>query len=85
MKKKMWCRKEHEHNVAQDEKKRKSSKKEDGLGRNTGWSAFASTAIPSFSLLEINDQDFCSLLDKYVCRNGPRLRRGIGQSFCGKN
>jgi hypothetical protein len=32
--------------------------------------AFANTVIPGFSLLEIHDQDFCSLLDMYVFRNG---------------
>jgi hypothetical protein len=30
---------------------------------------FASTAIPGFSLLEIHDQDFCSLLNIYMLRN----------------
>jgi hypothetical protein len=32
--------------------------------------AFASTVIPGFSLLQIHDQDICSLLDMYVFRNG---------------
>jgi hypothetical protein len=32
--------------------------------------AFASTVIPDFSLLEIHDQDFYSLLDMYVFGNG---------------
>jgi hypothetical protein len=32
--------------------------------------AFASTVVPVFSLLEIHDQDFHSLLDRYVFRNG---------------
>jgi hypothetical protein len=32
--------------------------------------AFASTFIPDFSLLEICDQDFCSLLDINMFRNG---------------
>jgi hypothetical protein len=32
--------------------------------------AFASTVIPGFSLLEIHDQDFYSLLDMYVFQNG---------------
>jgi hypothetical protein len=32
--------------------------------------AFATAVIPGFSLLEIHDQDFCSLLDMYVLRNG---------------
>jgi hypothetical protein len=32
--------------------------------------AFASTVIPSFSLLEIHDKDFYSLLDMCVFRNG---------------
>jgi hypothetical protein len=32
--------------------------------------AFASIVIPSFSLLEIRDQDIDSLLDVYVFRNG---------------
>jgi hypothetical protein len=32
--------------------------------------AFASTVIPGFSLLEGHDQDFYSLLDMYVFRNG---------------
>jgi hypothetical protein len=31
---------------------------------------FDSTVIPGFSLLEIHDEDFCSLLDVYVFRNG---------------
>jgi hypothetical protein len=31
--------------------------------------AFASAVIPGSSLLEIHDQDFCSLLDIYVFRN----------------
>jgi hypothetical protein len=31
---------------------------------------FASTVISGFSLLEIHDQDFYSLLDIYVFRNG---------------
>jgi hypothetical protein len=32
--------------------------------------AFASTVIPGFGLLEIYDQEFCSLLDMDVFRNG---------------
>jgi hypothetical protein len=32
--------------------------------------AFANTLIPCFSFLEIHDQDFYSLLDMYVFRNG---------------
>jgi hypothetical protein len=32
--------------------------------------AFASTVIPGFSLLEIHDQDFYSLLNMYVFQNG---------------
>jgi hypothetical protein len=31
-----------------------------------------------FSLLEIYNQDFCSLLDMYMFRNGPHLRQGEG-------
>jgi hypothetical protein len=31
--------------------------------------AFASTVIPAFSLFEIHDQDFCSLVEMYVFRN----------------
>jgi hypothetical protein len=31
---------------------------------------FASTVILGFRLFEIRDQDFCSLLDMYVTRNG---------------
>jgi hypothetical protein len=31
---------------------------------------FTSTVIPGFSLIEIHEQDFCSLLDMYVFRNG---------------
>jgi hypothetical protein len=31
---------------------------------------FASIVIPGFFLFEIHDQDFCSLLDMYVFRNG---------------
>jgi hypothetical protein len=31
--------------------------------------AFASSVIPGFSLLEVHDQDFCSLLVLYVFRN----------------
>jgi hypothetical protein len=33
--------------------------------------AFASTVIPGFSLLEIHDQNFCSLLDMYVFPKPP--------------
>jgi hypothetical protein len=42
--------------------------------------AFASTVIPAFSLLEIHDQDFCSLLDMYVFRNAAfsSTREGVG-------
>jgi hypothetical protein len=35
--------------------------------------AFASTVIPGFSPLENHDQDFYSLLDMYVFRNGGLL------------
>jgi hypothetical protein len=31
---------------------------------------FASTAFPAFSPLKVQDQDYCSLLDIYVFRNG---------------
>jgi hypothetical protein len=31
---------------------------------------FASTVIPGFSLLEIHDREFCSVLDTYMFRNG---------------
>jgi hypothetical protein len=34
---------------------------------------FASTVIPGFSLLSIHDQDFYSLLDMHVFRNGGLL------------
>jgi hypothetical protein len=40
----------------------------------------ANTVIPDFSLLEINDQDFCSLLDMCL-EMGPHLRRGEGSVF----
>jgi hypothetical protein len=44
--------------------------------------ALASTVIPGFSLLEIHDQDFFSLLDMYVFRNGASSlkRGGVGLS-----
>jgi hypothetical protein len=32
--------------------------------------AFASTIIPSFSLLKIHNHDFCFPIDVYVFRNG---------------
>jgi hypothetical protein len=44
--------------------------------------AFASTIVPSFSLLEIHDQDFCSLLIHVsVSKRGPPLRRGRNLGF----
>jgi hypothetical protein len=45
------------------------------FNHNRSGLAFASTVIPVFSLLEIHDQDFCSLLDM-----GPPLRRRRGRS-----
>jgi hypothetical protein len=57
---------------------------------NTGRSiklllAFASTVIPGFSVLEIHEQDFCSLLDMYVFRNGAfsSTRGEVGLSTLG--
>jgi hypothetical protein len=43
---------------------------------------FLGTVIPGFSLLEIHVQDFCSLLDMYVFRNGASssTRGGVGLS-----
>jgi hypothetical protein len=42
---------------------------------------FASTAIPGFSLLEIHNQDFCSLLDMYLVKNGvSSAMRSVGVS-----
>jgi hypothetical protein len=40
----------------------------------------ASTAIPGFSLLEIHEQDFCSVLHMYVFRSGvsSSTRGGVG-------
>jgi hypothetical protein len=43
--------------------------------------AFASTVVPGFSLLEIHDQDFCSLLDMQVVRNGASLSTKEGSVF----
>jgi hypothetical protein len=45
--------------------------------------AFVSTVIPGFSLLEIRDQHFCSLLHMYVFRNrAPSSTRGaVGLSM----
>jgi hypothetical protein len=44
--------------------------------------AFASTGIPGFSLLEIIDQGFYSLLDMYVFQNeGPLFDEWRGRSF----
>jgi hypothetical protein len=42
----------------------------------------ASTVIPGFSLLDIHDQDFYSLLDMYVFRNGASssTRGGVSLS-----
>jgi hypothetical protein len=37
---------------------------------------FASRVIPSFSLLEINNQEFYSLLDMYVLRNEALFGEG---------
>jgi hypothetical protein len=42
---------------------------------------FASTVIPGFSLFEINDQEFCSLLDMYVFRNGASSSTKEGSVF----
>jgi hypothetical protein len=39
------------------------------------------TVIPGFSLLEIHDQDFCSLLDMYVFRNGASCSTKEGSVF----
>jgi hypothetical protein len=36
--------------------------------------AFASTVIPGFSLLVINDQDFYSLLEMYVFQNWAKSK-----------
>jgi hypothetical protein len=43
----------------------------------------ASTVIPDFSLLEIHEQVFYSLLDMYVFRNGASsaMRGGVGLSM----
>jgi hypothetical protein len=38
--------------------------------RSVGWSIFANTIIPTFSVLEIYDQDSCSLQDIYGFRSG---------------
>jgi hypothetical protein len=43
--------------------------------------AFCSTLIPSFSHLVIHDQDFCSLLDIYVFRNGASSSTREGPDF----
>jgi hypothetical protein len=43
--------------------------------------AFASTVIPGFSILEIQDQDFYSLLDMYVFRNGASSSTKEGSLF----
>jgi hypothetical protein len=43
--------------------------------------AFASTVIPGFSLLEVHDQDFYSLLDMYVFRNGASSSTKEGSVF----
>jgi hypothetical protein len=42
---------------------------------------FASTVIPGFSLLEIHDQDFYSLSDMYVFRNGASSSPKKGPVF----
>jgi hypothetical protein len=51
-----------------------------------GWSvklliAFASTVIPGFSLFEIHDQDFYSLLDIYLFRNETSSSTKEGSVF----
>jgi hypothetical protein len=43
--------------------------------------ALASTVITGFSLIEILVQNFCSLLDMYVFRNGLLFDEGRGRSF----
>jgi hypothetical protein len=43
--------------------------------------AFASTVVPGFSLLEIHDQDFYSLLDMYMFRNGASSSTKDGLVF----
>jgi hypothetical protein len=45
--------------------------------------AFARTVIPGFSLLEVHDQDFCSLLDMYAFRSGASssTKEGVGLSM----
>jgi hypothetical protein len=43
--------------------------------------AFASTVIPGFSLLEIHDQDFYSLLDMDVFQNGASSSTKEGSVF----
>jgi hypothetical protein len=42
---------------------------------------FASAVIPGFSLFEVHDQDFYSLLDMHVLEMGLPLRRGEGLIF----
>jgi hypothetical protein len=42
---------------------------------------FASTVVPGLSLLEIHDQDFYSLLDMYVFRNGVSSSTKKGSVF----
>jgi hypothetical protein len=43
--------------------------------------AFASPVIPVFSLLEIHDKDFYSLLDMYVFRNMASSSTMEGSDF----
>jgi hypothetical protein len=43
--------------------------------------AFASTEIPGFSFLEIHDQDFYSLQDMYMFRNGASSSTKEGSVF----
>jgi hypothetical protein len=56
------------------------------LAPSAGWSvklllAYASTVIPGFSLFEIHDQDFYSLLDMYKFRNGASSSTKEGSVF----
>jgi hypothetical protein len=52
---------------------------------SVGQSATLLLVIPGFSLLDIHDQDFCSLLDMYVFRNGASSSMREGSIFlCGR-
>jgi hypothetical protein len=43
---------------------------------------FASTVTPGFSLLEIHDQDFYSLLDTYMFQNGASSTNSLLHLSC---